>query len=90
MIAAFFVSGRVQGVAYRHHALICAERRSLRSALAVNLPDHRVYVCAEGDAADLEHLAEDLLRGPAMARVESVEPAPIDLFGRLKEGFTAR
>ena len=90
MLAAFYISGHVQGVAYRHHALTRAQRLSIRSAVAVNLPDGRVYVCAEGDAENLKRLEQDLRGGPPMARVEGVEPAPTDAFGPLERGFASR
>ena len=70
--ARFVVSGRVQGVGFRAATRREAQRLGL-DGHAVNLPDGRVEVLAQGAARSLEALAEWLQRGPPLARVERVE-----------------
>lgn len=70
--ARFLVSGRVQGVCYR------AGTREQAVALGLlgharNLPDGRVEVVAEGDAAALDALERWLWQGPPAAQVGAVE-----------------
>lgn len=67
-----FVSGRVQGVAYRFFAEKWAAALSL-SGWVRNLPDGRVEVAAEGERRVLEVFAEKLRQGPRMAVVEALE-----------------
>lgn len=69
--ARFFVSGRVQGVAFRAHTRTQALALGVRGH-ARNLADGRVEVLAVGDAEAVERLAEWLLHGPPSARVEAV------------------
>jgi acylphosphatase len=68
----FLVSGRVQGVYFRHSARLEAHRLGLRG-FARNLPDGSVEVLAHGASSALEELKAWLHRGPAQARVERVE-----------------
>ncbi len=67
-----FVSGRVQGVAYRYFAQRWAGALSV-SGWVRNLADGRVEVLAEGDKDALESFTERLRSGPRMAVVESLE-----------------
>ena len=69
--ARFFVSGRVQGVAFRAYTRAQANALDLRG-YARNLSDGRVEVLAVGDAAAIERLAEWLQHGPPLARVDAV------------------
>jgi acylphosphatase len=69
--ARFFVSGRVQGVAFRAHTRAQALGLGL-CGYARNLRDGRVEVLAVGDADAIERLAEWLRHGPALARVDDV------------------
>ncbi len=73
--ARFLVSGRVQGVFYRASTREQAQRLGLAGS-AVNLPDGRVEVRAEGEAAALDALERWLHRGPPAARVDAVERLP--------------
>ena len=66
------VSGRVQGVSYR------VSTRNVAMELGVygyakNLPDGRVEVHAEGDAAAVAALCDWLWDGPDTAEVSSVD-----------------
>lgn len=71
----FRVSGVVQGVGFRAWTL--RQGRALGLAgLVRNLPDGSVEVEAEGDAAALDRFAGALARGPAAARVTSVDLLP--------------
>ncbi len=70
--ARFVVSGRVQGVGFRAATRREAQRLGL-DGHAVNLPDGRVEVLAQGAAKSLEALAGWLKRGPPLARVDHVE-----------------
>jgi acylphosphatase len=73
----FRVTGKVQGVFFRHSTRLEAERLGVRGT-ACNLPDGSVEVLAAGSAAAVESLRLWLHRGPATARVDSVlelEPA---------------
>ena len=65
----YFVSGRVQGVAFRAFAQYTAVELGL-AGYARNLDDGRVEVYATGPAAQLELLKQRLSRGPLLARVE--------------------
>lgn len=69
--ARFFVSGRVQGVAFRAHTRAQALALGLRGH-ARNLADGRVEVLAVGDADAIERLAEWLRHGPPLAWVDDV------------------
>ena len=66
-----FVSGRVQGVAYRYFA----ERRAAEipvTGWVRNLRDGRVEIMAEGEKADLESFLGFLHQGPRMAKVDGL------------------
>ena len=67
------VTGRVQGVYFRAHTQRQAKQLGL-SGYALNLPDGRVEVIAEGDQAALEMLLAWLQHGPPNATVASVQP----------------
>ena len=66
-----YVSGRVQGVAYRASAAARA-RTSGVAGYARNLPDGRVEVLACGAPADVEAFVAWLRRGPPLASVKGV------------------
>ncbi len=67
----FRITGKVQGVYFRHSTRIEAERLALRG-VARNLPDGSVEVIAHGEPAGIEALRAWLQRGPALARVAEV------------------
>jgi acylphosphatase len=70
--ARFFVSGLVQGVAFRSYTRQQALALGLRG-YARNCDDGRVEVVAAGDATAIDALAAWLQRGSPWARVDSVQ-----------------
>ena len=67
-----FVSGRVQGVAYRYFV----ERRADEipvTGWVRNLRDGRVEIMAEGEKADLESFLGFMRQGPRMAKVDGLD-----------------
>jgi acylphosphatase len=82
------VSGRVQGVGFRHHVWTAA--RSLDVVGDVrNLADGSVEVRAVGSAEALERLLAAVRRGPRWGRVDSVESTALDPEIRF-DGFDVR
>jgi acylphosphatase len=73
----FRITGKVQGVYFRHSARLEAERLAIRG-FARNLPDGSVEVVAHGAGTAIEGLCQWLHRGPPMARVESVFELELD------------
>ncbi len=68
----FHVSGKVQGVFFRHSTR--QQARSLNiTGHAINLDDGRVEVLACGDEQALEQLERWLHQGPSGAEVSGVE-----------------
>jgi acylphosphatase len=73
----FRVTGKVQGVYFRHSTRLEAERLAL-AGYARNLSDGSVEVAVRGPAAAVGELHQWLHRGPKSARVlavEEIEPA---------------
>jgi acylphosphatase len=84
----YVISGRVQGVGYRYHALRVA--RDLKLAGWVrNLPDGRVEALASGPAVKLKRFDAELRIGPPRADVKSVVVEEAAADGKL-EGFHIR
>jgi acylphosphatase len=67
-----FVSGRVQGVAFRAYTQDVASRLGL-TGFVRNLPDGRVQVVAEGSRDLVGQLIDWCKNGPALARVDEIE-----------------
>ena len=67
-----FVSGRVQGVGFRHFTRKNAESLSVKGWVK-NLPDGRVEAVIEGDEADVDELINRCQEGPAAAYVKEIE-----------------
>jgi len=67
----FRITGRVQGVHFRHHTRLEADRLDL-IGYAANMPDGSVEVVVAGAEAAVEALRAWLHRGPRAARVEAV------------------
>ena len=70
----YLISGKVQGVFFRHSARIEAQRLGLRG-VARNLANGSVEVIAQGEAAALEVLRAWLQHGPPSASVAGVQEA---------------
>jgi acylphosphatase len=68
----FRITGKVQGVYFRHSTRKEAERLGLLG-VARNLPDGSVEVIAQGARNAVDTLRQWLERGPSMARVDGVE-----------------
>jgi len=66
-----WVSGRVQGVAYRAFARQVAGRWGLKGG-ARNLDDGRVEIEVEGPRADVDAFLDQLRQGPPLASVSDV------------------
>jgi acylphosphatase len=67
-----FVSGRVQGVAFRVEMEIRASRLKL-SGFVRNLEDNRVEAVIEGEEEKVEKLVKWAKRGPMFAKVTDIE-----------------
>jgi acylphosphatase len=81
----YLISGRVQGVAFRHYTVREAERLGI-SGTVKNLPDDRVEVFAQGDEGQISQFEQFLHRGPRAARVDRVEREVLDQVEMLR-GF---
>ena len=73
----FRITGKVQGVYFRHSTRVEAERLAI-AGYARNLPDGSVEVAAHGAAAAIEELQRWLHRGPSSARVDAVEELAVE------------
>jgi acylphosphatase len=78
------VEGRVQGVGYRNFAQRRAQERRL-TGYAVNLPDGRVKIRAEGDLEAIDLFVRDLNAGPPLALVQRVDVSAVPFSGRYAE-----
>jgi len=73
----FFISGEVQGVGYRYFTQRSSAKHQVRGYVK-NLDDGRVEVLAEGDAAAVEALRQDLSAGPVHSKVTVVEELVVE------------
>jgi acylphosphatase len=76
----YYISGVVQGVAYRASALDEARRLGLTGWVR-NVPDGRVEVFACGTPDQLEAYEDWLWQGPSAARVDSVSGTDVPMQG---------
>jgi acylphosphatase len=67
-----FISGRVQGVAFRHYTMKTARSLNLGGWVR-NLDDGRVEVLFEGDDAAVDAMLAWCWKGPASAHVTHVD-----------------
>ena len=86
-----FVSGRVQGVAFRWHTSEKAQALGVTGWVR-NLGDGRVEVHVEGEASAVEEMVAWLGHGPSMARVDGIdvrerEPEGHGVFEVRRSGF---
>ena len=65
------ISGRVQGVCFRHYTILEAEKWGI-SGNVRNLPSGDVEVYAQGEEAEIGKFESFLHIGPRSARVEQV------------------
>lgn len=72
------VSGKVQEVGFRFNTQREAERLGV-TGYARNLPDGRVEVWAEGEAAKVRQLVHWLRQGPSNASVENISEQDVEL-----------
>jgi acylphosphatase len=84
----FVVHGRVQGVGFRFHAEVAARREGL-SGFVRNAHDGAVEAEVEGDAEAVDRFELAIRRGPAGARVDTVETTELPPRGR-HTGFMVR
>ena len=71
------VSGKVQGVFYRHSACEVANKLEL-SGFVKNLPNGDVLIEVHGEGAKVEELFQWSLKGPMLAQVKSVHREEIE------------
>ena len=67
-----WISGRVQGVFFRHYTRVEALTRGLRGWVR-NLPDSRVEAVFQGDKRSVEGMIQWCQAGPALATVKDVK-----------------
>lgn len=70
--ARIFVSGRVQGVFFRHNTQKKAKELGITGWVR-NLPDGRVEAIFEGEKEKIEQMIGWAKKGPNIARVDNVE-----------------
>jgi acylphosphatase len=70
--AHLYISGYVQGVAYRYSAIRTAQRLGV-TGWVKNLRDRRVEAVIEGEQAQVEQMIEWCRQGPPAASVSWVE-----------------
>jgi acylphosphatase len=80
------VTGRVQGVGYRHWAMTTGLRLGLTGWVR-NRTDGSVEALIVGEDAAIGAMIDACRHGPAMAQVDAVDIEPVDL-DVLPEGFT--
>jgi acylphosphatase len=74
----YTISGRVQGVCFRHYTIQEAEKWGI-SGTVRNLYNGDVEVYAQGDESAISRFEQFLHTGPRSARVEKVERELLDL-----------
>ena len=77
------VSGRVQGVMFRHFTQKNATTLGLVGEVQ-NMPDGTVQVIAEGKESAIQQLISKLETGPLFARVDAVQATPAEPKGSFK------
>jgi acylphosphatase len=65
------ISGIVQGVGFRYHAVITAQSLNIKGFVE-NLPGGEVYIAAEGELEKVESFINWCYIGPPQARVNDV------------------
>ena len=70
--ASIRVTGKVQGVFYRHHTNLKAQELGLKGFVQ-NEPDGSVFIHAQGETSQIDLLIAWCKQGPDAARVTAVE-----------------
>lgn len=83
-----FISGRVQGVGFRHFTRVNAEKLNI-SGWVKNLPDGRVEAVFDGEEENVRELIDRCKEGPKAGYVKSMEEKEIKEKGTSK-GFEVR
>lgn len=73
----YLLTGRVQGVGFRHFVRTRAQQLGVRGTVA-NLPDGRVEVQAAADPDTLERFEEKIRQGPPAGRVRDLDRQAVD------------
>ncbi len=79
-----FISGRVQGVAFRHYTVKTALSLNLRGWVR-NLDDGRVEAVFEGDDSAVDTMLAWCRKGPSSARVTLVDVQEGPFSGQYKD-----
>jgi acylphosphatase len=82
--AHLLISGKVQGVYFRHNTQIVASRHNVTGWVR-NLQDGQLEVVLEGDGIDVGHVIEWCKIGPPEAKVEHVNVQYKNYTGEFKE-----
>ena len=67
-----FISGKVQGVFFRHEAKLHAKNLYINGWLK-NLPDKRVEIVAQGEEENLKEFIDWCVNGPKDSKVENIK-----------------
>lgn len=73
----YLLTGRVQGVGFRHFTRTRARQLGVRGTVA-NLPDGRVEIHAAADSDTLARFEQEIRQGPPAGRVDDVERTPAE------------
>ena len=82
----FLISGRVQGVGFRHFTTVKARNLGLKGWVK-NLPDGRVEAVIQGDPGNIYKMAEILRQGPPSAKVRDIESGQLKNPGKIHDTF---
>ncbi len=74
----FLISGKVQGVWYRKHALEKAKALGL-AGFVQNTPEGNVYAEAQGSEQALTEFEQWCRKGPVLARVKDIISSTLEL-----------
>jgi acylphosphatase len=74
------VHGRVQGVGFRYFVRHAGSRLGLTGNVC-NCPDSTVEIIVEGKSGTIEEFIKEVEKGPALARVDRVAVADIQVQG---------
>ena len=77
------VSGRVQGVGYRHFVKMAAQKLGIKGFVK-NLPGGSALVVAEAEEDKLRTFVRECQRGSMMSRIEGVEESYSEATGEFE------